>query len=67
MSTLMEIKSRIQSTDALIAEHRKAAAAQGPDAPRSLMANIRSLEKLKRKLESDYHEAAGRVELERAG
>ena len=54
MSALVELQDRIQSTNALIAEHERAAVGVGAPPPRSLLANIRALEKLKRRLESEY-------------
>jgi hypothetical protein len=64
MSALVELQHRIQSTNALIAEHERAAVSVGPSPPRSLLANIRALEKLKKRLESEYLEVADQLELE---
>lgn len=64
MSALVELQDRIQSTNALIAEHERAAVGVGPTPPRSLLANIRALEKLKRRLESEYLGVAAQLELE---
>ena len=51
MSAIVELQDRIQNTEALIAEHERSAAELGPEPPRSLLANIRALEKLKKRLE----------------
>lgn len=58
MSVLAELQNRIQSTSALIAEHERAALEIGVQPPRSLLANIRGLEKLKRRLEVEYFSVA---------
>jgi hypothetical protein len=64
MSALVELQNRIQSTNALIAEHERAAAESGIEPPRSLLANILALEKLKRRLEVEYLDLAAEMELE---
>ncbi|HYL78408.1 MAG TPA: hypothetical protein VEU96_29725 [Bryobacteraceae bacterium] len=64
MSALVELQDRIQSTNALIAEHERTVAEIGVAPPRSLLANIRALEKLKRRLEEDYLDVAAQLELE---
>lgn len=65
MSVLVELQQRIQSTGALISEHERAVASiVGTEPPRSLLANIRALEKLKRRLEAEYLDVAEQLELE---
>ena len=64
MSALVELQDRIQSTNALIAEHERAVVGVGDTPPRSMLANIRALEKLKRRLESEYLDVAADLELE---
>src|SRR5580704_4967503 len=64
MSVLVELQDRLQSTTALIAEHERAAAEIGITHPRSHLANIRALEKLKRRLETEYIYLAADMELE---
>lgn len=64
MSVLVELQRRIENTNALIAEHERAVAGHGEAPPRSMFANIRALEKLKRRLEGEYFEAAADLELE---
>ena len=61
---LVELQDRIQSTTALIAQHERAAVGIGPMPPRSLLLNIRALEKLKRRLEAEYLGVASEHELE---
>jgi hypothetical protein len=62
MSAIVELQERIQDTVARIAEYEKAALL--PNAPRSLLMGIRSLEKLKAELESDFAKLAAQDELE---
>ena len=64
MSALVELQHRIQSTSALISEHERTVANIGTDPPRSLLANIRALEKLKGRLETEYLEVAEELELD---
>jgi hypothetical protein len=64
MSAIVELQDRIQSTNALIAEHERAIALSGKDAPGSVVANIRALEKLQRRLEREYFQVAAQLELE---
>jgi hypothetical protein len=64
MSAIVELQDRIQSTGALIAEHERSAAELGLEPPRSLLANIRALEKLKKRLENEYFDLAAEMELE---
>lgn len=64
MSAIVELQDRIQSTNALIAEHECAAAEIGIEPPRSLLVNIRALEKLKLRLEAEYLDLAAEMELE---
>jgi hypothetical protein len=63
VSALVELQYRIQSTTALISEHERAVASIG-NPPRSLLANIRALGKLKTRLEAEYIEVADQLELE---
>lgn len=62
MSAIAEIQRRVQDTLALIQQYERQS--QRPDAPQSIFANIRSLEKLRRKLERDFEEAARQEEME---
>lgn len=64
MSVLVELGEQISNTQSLIARHEAAAAGCGAELPRSLLINIRSLEKLKRKLEAEYLAVAASKELE---
>jgi len=64
MSAIVELQDRIQSTNALIAEYERAIALSGRDTPGSVIANIRALEKLQRRLEREYLEVAAQLELE---
>ena len=64
MSALAELQERIQSTNALIAEWDSSLARVQGEAPPSVLANIRSLEKLKRRLEAEFLEVAAQEELE---
>lgn len=64
MSALAELQSRIQGTDALIAQYESAVAGSEGKAPPSLFANIRALEKLKKRLEVEFLEVASQIELE---
>lgn len=61
MSALAEISRRVQSTTALIEEHQRSLR---PDSPRSALANIRSLEKLRKRLEHEFEEAAAQEEVD---
>ncbi len=64
MSALLELRNRIENTQALIVRHEEAAASTGAEPPRSILISIRSLEKLKRRLESEYLEVAAQLERE---
>ena len=64
MSALVEIGDRISNTQALIARYEAAMVERGAEPSRSIAINIRSLEKLKRKLEADYLAVADQLELE---
>jgi hypothetical protein len=65
MSVLVELRDRIQSTSALIMEYeRSIAEIKGQSPPPSLLANVRSLEKLKKRLEAQFLEVASELELE---
>jgi hypothetical protein len=61
MSALSELSRRVQSTTALIERHQRTLRA---DSPRSALANIRSLEKLRRKLEREFEETAQQEEVD---
>jgi hypothetical protein len=52
MSAIVELQDRIQDTVTRIAEYEKALLLPNP--PRSLLMGIRSLEKLRAELESDF-------------
>jgi Zn-dependent peptidase ImmA (M78 family) len=62
VSALVELKNRIQNTNALIAEHERVALEIGVQPPQSLLINIRSLEKLKKRLEAEYLSIAAQNE-----
>jgi hypothetical protein len=64
MSALLELQDRIQSTSALIEQHERSVAVIQGQVPPSLLANIRSLEKLKKRLEVEFLEVASQLELE---
>lgn len=64
MSAIVELQDRIQNTNALIAEYERGAADIGVEPPRSLLVNIRALEKLKLRLEGEYLDLAAEMELE---
>jgi hypothetical protein len=65
MSALVELRDRIQSTNALIMQYESSIAEiKGDATPPSLLANVRSLEKLKRRLEAEFLEEASELELE---
>ena len=61
MSAIAEIQERVQSTGALIEQSQRALR---PDSPRSALANIRSLEKLHRRLEREFDEIAAQEEFD---
>src|SRR5438067_67376 len=62
MSAIVELQERIQGTILRLAEYEKAA--KLPNAPRSLMMGIKSLEKLQAELEADFSKLARDEELE---
>jgi len=62
MSAVVELQERIQSIVTLIAECERAASR--PDPPASLLAQIRSLEKLRGSLEQEFEKYAAAEELE---
>jgi hypothetical protein len=62
MSAVAELFDRIQETVALIEQYEKAAAR--PNAPRSLFAQIRGLEKFQRSLEKEFEQHAVADQLE---
>jgi hypothetical protein len=65
MSVLVELRDRIQSTNALIMQYEQSVAeVKGQTPPPSLLANVRALEKLKRRLEAEFLEVASELELE---
>jgi hypothetical protein len=64
MSVLAELQERVQKTNALIAQCERTIASAGIEPPPSALASIRSLEKLKRRLEAEYLGAASQLELE---
>jgi hypothetical protein len=64
MSALAEIQDRIQSTSALISQYESAIAGYKGQAPASLPANIRSLEKLRNRLEREFLEVAQDQQME---
>jgi hypothetical protein len=64
MSVLVELRERVEKTNALIAECENAIAASGATPPPSVLATVRSLEKLKRRLEAEYLDVATQRELE---
>jgi len=64
VSAIAELQERIQNTNALIAHYERSIAQTGEHAPGSLLANIRALEKLKRRLEAEYLGVAAQLELE---
>lgn len=61
MSALAEIQERVQSTGALIKQYQRTLR---PDSPRSVLANIRALEKLQRRLQREFEEAAAQEEMD---
>jgi len=64
MSALTELQDRIQSTGALIDQYERSVAEVKDQVPPSLLANIRALEKLKKRLEAEFLEVAADLELE---
>ena len=61
MSALAEIQERVQSTGALIEQYNRSLR---PDSPRSVLANIRSLEKLHRRLQREFEQIAAEEEFD---
>jgi hypothetical protein len=64
MSVLAELRERVEKTNALIAQCENTMAAAGVAPPPSALATVRSLEKLRRRLEAEYLDVATRLELE---
>ena len=62
MSAVVELRQRIESIGALIEEHERAALRK--DAPPSLYANIRALEKQRRRLEREFEDIAAQERLD---
>ena len=58
MSVLVEIRTRIENTGALIAQYESAIARAPEAAPPSLYANIRALESLLKRLDSEFNSIA---------
>lgn len=64
MTALVEIRRRIESTSALIAEQERSMASAAPGEPNPLSVSIRALEKLRTRLEREFNEAAQEQEVE---
>ncbi len=64
MSVLAELSERVEKTNALLAQCEGAIATAGLTPPPSVVSTIRSLEKLKKRLEAEYLDIATQLELE---
>jgi hypothetical protein len=64
MSVLVELQERVQKTNALIAQYEGVIATAGVLPPPSVVTSVRSLEKLKRRLEAEFEATAQSLEME---
>lgn len=64
MSALVELQERVQKTNALIAECESSIAQSTTSPPFEVVTNLRTLEKLRKRLESQYLETAQSLDLE---
>lgn len=64
MSILVELQERVEKTNALIAQCERTIATAGVAPPLSVLASVRSLEKLRQRLEAQFYEVADSQELE---